>query len=351
MAVVANPQFAELADMGSGTGLKEITPANPIYLLAAVVLAFVAVAALVSAVMLLASRPETTMEQLRYYEQLRGGMDSLPGADDADEAGVRARMLGAVEYVAGKRGMTQFVAEKLERAGLPLRPAEYIAAHLLAVVIGGVLVQVLTKSAMLAFLAVAFATIGPMLWVQTKVEHRRTRFDEQLPELLTLVAGSLRAGWGMQQAVDLVVQEMGDPAASEFRRVQVETRLGLELDESLAAMAERLDSDDFRSVVTAISVQREVGGNLAEVLDQVAASIRDRESMVRQIASLSAEGRISAVILIVLPFVIVAGLLVISPDYILGALASPVFLLMLAFGAVLMAVGALWLRAIARIEY
>jgi tight adherence protein B len=105
-----------------------------------------------------------------------------------------------------------------------------------------------------------------------------------------MMASSLRAGWGIQQSIDLVVQEMADPARSEFRRVQAESRLGLSVEEALEKMANRLDSDDFRWTVTAIAIQREVGGNLAEVLDLVASTMRERAELRRHIHALTSEG-------------------------------------------------------------
>ncbi len=347
--VAENPQFADV-ELLAGTGLSEVRPANPLYLFWAVALAFGAVVLLVVGGVLLIVRPGTALEHLAYYEQLRRRADALPTGEDADDTSVKARMVGAVEYLAGKRGITPYVARRLIQADLPLRPAEYIAAHLLLVVGVGTLLQLVSGSVILSLGSVLLATILPMMWVQFRVDRRRARFEEQLPELLSLVAGSLRAGWGMQQAIDLVVEEMPPPVSTEFKRVQVETRLGLDLEESLRALAERIESDDFRSVVTAVAIQREVGGNLAEVLDIVANTIRERESLRRHVRGLTAEGRMSAVVLVILPFALFLMITLVNPNY-MGQLVAHWFgFALVVFGLVLLAMGVWWLLRVSRIE-
>ena len=157
-----------------------------------------------------------------------------------------------------------------------------------------------------------------------------------------MIAGSLRSGWGIQQAIDLIVDQTQDPAATEFRRVQSETRLGLSLEESLNKMAARLDSVDFAWIVSAIGIQREVGGNLAEVLDIAAAAIRERAELRREVVALTAEGRFSAIILVGLPFVMFGGLLFVGPRYI-GQMTSSIYgLAMLGLAALLLLVGGIW---------
>ena len=139
---------------------------------------------------------------------------------------------------------------------------------------------------------------APIWFLGWAADRRRARFEADLPDIVSLIAGSLRSGWGIQQAIDLIVDETKDPAATEFRRVQSETRLGLSLEESLNKMAARLDSLDFAWIVSAIGIQREVGGNLAEVLDIAAAAIRERAELRREVVALTAEGRFSAIILV-----------------------------------------------------
>ncbi len=297
---------------------------------------------------LIAPAPDI-LQQLRYYDQYRVDL-----ADDtvqqATVQGSRARVMAAVSDIVEARGFTALVRENLERAGLPLRPNEYIYFHLLATMVGGVLVQFAFSNVVLTVTAVLVLVFGPIAFVRVRIDRRRTRFEEQLPDVLGLIAGSLRAGWGVQQALELVVDEIAEPASSEFRRVQAEARFGLPLEQALDRMAERLDSEDFRWTVTAIAIQREVGGNLAEVLDTVARTIRTRAELRRHVKALTAESRFSAVILAILPFFILGALAVVSPAYLSVMLNSVIGLFALGLGAVLLVIGLVWIFRLTKVE-
>ena len=348
VSVVANPRFG---DEASDTGaVLTVAPADVLSLVGAVALIGFSVALLVLGIVLLVVRPRTTLDQMRFYEQLRGGAEGRAGADDATGDGLRQRMVGAVDYVASRRGLTGLARQRLERAGLPLRPAEYIAGHLLFVVIMGVFAQILSGSFPVAVIVVLLATLGPMLALDLQVRSRQAAFEEQLPQILNLIAGSLRAGWGLLQSVDMVVQETMPPASDEFRRVQTEARLGLPVEDALQAMADRVGSEDFAWAVSAIAIQREVGGNLAEVLDVVAATIRDRAALRRHVSALTAEGRISAIILLALPFVEGVFLYAVNPSYMRPMFTEPLGWVILGIGLLLLVVGSIWLVRAMKVE-
>lgn len=348
VSVVANPRFGDaLPDTGE---VLTVAPADVFSLVGAVALIGSSVALLVLGVILLVVRPHTTLDQMRFYEQLRAGGDGLPGAEDATGDGLRQRVVGAVDYVASRRGLTGLARQRLERAGLPLRPAEYIAGHLLFVVSMGVLAQIMSGSFAVAVIVVLLATLGPMLALDLRIHSRQAAFDEQLPQILNLIAGSLRAGWGLLQSLDMVVQETMPPASDEFRRVQTEARLGLPVEDALQAMAERVGSDDFAWAVSAIAIQREVGGNLAEVLDVVAATIRDRAALRRHVSALTAEGRISAIILLALPFVEAVFLYAVNPSYMRPMFTEPLGWVILGIGLLLLVVGSIWLVRAMKVE-
>lgn len=288
-------------------------------------------------------RPGVRLERLEFYDQSResvsGDMqgEGTPGA-------LKGRMMDAVGYVAGRRGFTKLLHDKLEQAGLPLRPVEYMYLHIVLVLASGLALGILTGSILIAIITVLLAVFIPILLLENAIERRTARFEDQLPELLNLVAGSLRAGWGMQQAVGLVVEQMAPPASVEFRRVQTEARLGLSVEEALENMAARLGSEDFKWTVTAINIQREVGGNLAEVLDIVAATMRDRAELKRHIKALTAEGRLSGTILILLPIVELCLLLLVNPRYMSGMFTHPFGWFLAIGGVVLLIAGGIWLR-------
>ena len=164
------------------------------------------------------------------------------------------------------------------------------------------------------------------------------------------MSGSLSAGLSLAQSVDTVVREGTEPIAGEFRRALVEARLGVDIEDGLEAIAERMQSDDFRWVVMAIRIQREVGGNLAELLLSVAATIREREYLRRQVKALSAEGRLSAVILGGLPPVFLLYLTLVRFDYVKPMFTSLLGWVMLGVMAGMMAVGSFWLSKTVKVD-
>ena len=164
----------------------------------------------------------------------------------------------------------------------------------------------------------------PWLYLGFKRSRRLKAFNAQLAGCLQLMAGSLQAGLSLAQALDTVVREGTEPLAGEFRRALVETRLGVPIEDALESIGERMESADFEWTVMAIRIQREVGGNLAELLLNVAATLRERDYLRRQVKSLSAEGRFSAYILLALPPVHHAvHECVTNPDYLQPAVSPP----------------------------
>ena len=222
----------------------------------------------------------------------------------------------AQKALASNKGLESALGARLEAAGMSIKPAEWLLAHA-GLSFGAGLVGFLLSSSNLLFtvILVAIGAVAPLIYLGLKRSHRMKAFNGQLPDTLQLMSGSLSAGLSLAQSVDTVVREGTDPMAAEFKRVLVEARLGVEIEEALNSVAGRMQSDDFRWVVMAIRIQREVGGNLAEVLLQVASTMREREYLRRQVKSLSAEGRLSAVILGGLPPVFFLYLLLLRPTY------------------------------------
>jgi len=173
---------------------------------------------------------------------------------------------------------------------------------------------------------------------------------EQLPDVLSILASSLRAGHSFLQALDQVAGEIKDPSAGEFHRVVSEIRLGRSIDDAMNDMAERVGSEDMRWAVMAVNIQRQVGGNLAEVLDIVATTVRERAYIHRQVRVLSAEGRISIGILSALPFGIFFYLMLVNPEYIGLLFTTNMGRIMLLAGAALMAAGIFVMTRIVRID-
>ena len=182
------------------------------------------------------------------------------------------------------------------------------------------------------------------------LRKRTERMREQLPDVLTIMASSLRAGHSFMQALDTVAREIPQPAATEFQRVVAEIRLGRSTDDALEALSERVGSSDFKWAVLAVNIQREVGGNLAEILDNVADTLRERAQMRRQIRVLTAEGRLSAWVLTLLPLGIAAYMFAVNPEYIGLLFTTRMGLFMVGVAVILLVLGVFWMRKIVDID-
>ena len=236
----------------------------------------------------------------------------------------------------------------LESAAINLRPGEFLV---LAVALGVV------------FALVLFSFMGPVgfiiglvsapllgrLIVESRAESRRKAFGEQLPDLLQMMVSSLRSGYGLPQALDAVANQVADPARAEMQRVLLEVRIGRDPTEAMQSMADRMKSRDFEWVVAAIHINREVGGELAVILENVAETVRERQQLARQVRTLTAEGRLSAYVLTALPFLLAVLLSLTSPGYFDPFKQAPgPFLVVLGIG--LLTVGWLWMRKIIKAQ-
>jgi tight adherence protein B len=260
------------------------------------------------------------------------------------------RATAMAETLVRRGNLEEAFLDRLEAAGLNMRVAEFVLISLGSAFIPPMLVLILTRNLLISMVVVLLGTVGPFLWLAVLASRRRARFDEQLPSTLQLLSGALQAGHSLQQAVDTVVQEAGDPIAGEFHRVLTEARLGRPLEEALEAMAKRTQSLDFEWTVMAIRLQRQVGGNLAEVLSTVSQTIRDRYALKRQIRALSAEGRLSSLILSILPLLLFAALLAFNPLFLRPLFTTQIGIMMMAGAVVLMIFGVFWLKKITEIK-
>jgi len=220
--------------------------------------------------------------------------------------------------------------------------AGMLAGFAFGLVVGQILLAIV--------LALIVPVIGRMVF-SVLAERRRKKFEGQLGETLQMLAGSLRAGYSLPQAIATVAQEGEEPTTSEFTRVTNEVRVGRSLTESLDDVAVRMRNEDFYWVTQAIGINREVGGNLAEVLDSVSATIRGRAEIKRQVASLAADGKLSAIILMLLPFAVSLFLAILSPAYIGRLVSSPMGWIMIASGALMLTIGGFWLSKLINIKF
>jgi tight adherence protein B len=266
---------------------------------------------------------------------------SLPGLGELAE-----RATAAADGALERRGRRASLNTALERAGLELRPGEFLILAGTAVVVALLLGAVLGGPLVGLVLAV-LAGVGAKVFVSVRTSRRCQAFSDQLPDTLQILAGSLRAGYGLVQAVDVVAREAPSPTLEEFRRVVLEHRLGRDLTDALQAMADRLGTEDLHWVVQAVDIHREIGGDLANILDTVAGTIRERGQLQRQVSALTAEGRLSAYVLTALPIVLAVVLQLVNPGY-LEALTHGAGLVLSGAGVVALCIGALWFRKLCK---
>jgi tight adherence protein B len=247
-------------------------------------------------------------------------------------------------------GFSSSLEDRLEQAGFPLKAGEFVVVTVLAFFGGGLLALLLTQPLPVVLVVAAIAGGIPYALLRLALRRRETKLRGQLPDVLTVMASSLRAGHSFLQALDTVAKEINEPAATEFNRVVAEIRLGRPAEDALSSMGDRIGSEDFKWAVLAINIQREVGGNLAEILDTVADTIRERDKIRRDVDTLTTEGRLSAYVLIAMPFVIALYMTLVNPEYIALLFTTGIGIVLTIVASCLMVAGIVWMRKIVDID-
>jgi tight adherence protein B len=286
---------------------------------------------------------------LRVYQRGdRRKRRGIEGGLGATALGRRAAEL--VERMPRSRAYLEGLQLKLDRAGWPLRSNEFVLVQIGGTLAGAILGAVLLQRWWLGLIFLAVGGLAPRALLKHRISKRQATFISQLPDTLQLLSGSLQAGYGFLQGLDTLVKESPAPTSTEFNRVLSEARLGMPVEDALQGMADRMGSEDFRWVVLAINIQRQVGGNLAQLLSTVANTLREREAVRRQIKVLSAEGRLSAAVLVALPFGIAGYISVVNPQFLKSLTGDSLGRMLIVGAFVLMCIGAAWMRKLIKID-
>lgn len=248
------------------------------------------------------------------------------------------------------RGYQDPLQRRIENAGWPLRTSEFVFIHLVAVVVTALVLSAVGLPLLLNVVLVVLVVMIPLVVLDRKARKRRETFEAQVPDTLMMLANSLRAGQGFEQALHVVAAEGPDPTAHEFRRLLAQQRLGVSPEDTLRSLADRMESEAFDWVVMATIIQRQVGGNLAEVYERIADTLRERERLRREVRTLTAEGRLSAGILILLPFGVALFIAIVNMDYVSMLWTTRAGIIMLAGAIALMIVGIMWLTRLVRFD-
>lgn len=260
------------------------------------------------------------------------------------------RLVRRAEEEARRRGVLDAINSAVERAGIPMRSGEAMAAGFIVALFTGMAVGAAAGNVLGGVAAGAGGIILIVVAIQALASRETRKFDEQLPDTLNLLGSSLRAGYSLLQAIEGVAAESAMPTAREFGRAVSDIRLGTSVSAALRSVSARMGSVDFEWATMAIEIQAEVGGNLAEVLQTTGETIVLRNRLRRDVHAMTAEGRISAIVLAILPVGLAAFLWTTNKDYLRPLIDTTEGRVALAVALGLLIAGIAWIRAIVNVE-
>jgi tight adherence protein B len=238
----------------------------------------------------------------------------------------------------------------LQQSGLPIKPEEYIMFRWMSTLLCAGLLYLISGNFFFLFVGVVLGYLVPQWWVKKKKKQRIVKFNDGLPDMISTIIGSLRAGFSFAQALKTVSEEADSPIKEEIEFVLKEMQYGNTLDDALQELKERMPSEDLELMIQAILIQKQVGGNLATVLDTIVQTIRDRNKIQRQIVTLTAQGRLSGIVIGLLPVIVGVLIYFIEPEYISVLFTHPLGLMMLGAGVFSGTLGFYFIRKLTIIE-
>jgi tight adherence protein B len=295
------------------------------------------------------SRQRVLSRRLEYLTQGErprpggGGDKSLLRAADHSRLGPLAGILGGSRQVESS-------ALALERAGIPLRVGEYMTLRVAVAFVLLFVTFLLTRNWLIGLPAVPIGYFLPRWYVSRRRRQRQARINGQLEEMLTLVANSLRSGYGLLQSFEYASRQIAPPLAGELKRMLQEANLGAGAEAAIEALADRIASPDMEMVVTAIAIQRTVGGNLAQTLDNVAYTMRERDRIRGEIKTLTAQQRMTGVIIGALPVFVGVIMFAMNPDYMKPLFTETAGQILLLVAAAMEAAGVFLIRSMMSFE-
>lgn len=266
------------------------------------------------------------------------------------EVSSRTRLTDRMTKRLSRMSFGERLEQQLTAADSNMSVGEFVMIRLAITLWALVIGWLISRQIVAGILLAAFGWILPGMWLSMKKNKRAKAFGEQLPDMLTMLTGSLRAGYGLLYAISVIEKEMPEPIATEFGRVLKETALGYSLSDALDHLVARVQNDDLELIVTAVHIQSEVGGSLADVLDTISKTIRERIQLKGQIRAITSQQKMTGTILTALPFVMGTMLFLISPDYMSGILQPGWPMLMPISAVVMVILGNIAMRQVTRID-
>jgi tight adherence protein B len=238
----------------------------------------------------------------------------------------------------------------LSRAGVHIKPDEFMMIQWMAVALSGGLFYFVSGQLFFLLIGGIAGYFLPFWWLRKKEKERMVIFNNVLPDMISTIVSSLRAGFSFSQALKTVVEESEDPISEELGIVLKEMQYGSSIEEALQQLKERMPSDDLEIMIQAILIQRQVGGNLAVVLETIVQTIRDRNKIQRQVLTLTAQGRLSGLVIGLLPVVLAFIIYLIEPNYITSLFTHPIGIAMVIAGSIMGIIGFILIRKLTMIE-
>jgi len=255
-----------------------------------------------------------------------------------------------VDRLLNRQGWVPFPARERELAGVTMSSGSLVVMIVALYVAVAAVVYIASSVLVLGILIGLLVPVVTKMVLHQRATKRRQAFADQLDESLALMASALRAGHSLVRALDTVSREAASPTAEEFARIVNENRIGRDLVEAMHVTAERMENEDFGWISDAVAIQRDTGGNLNEVLERIAGTIRERNQIKREVHTLSAEGRMSAIILMILPVFVAVGMSIVNPGYMSPLFEGATGIIVLCVAAVMFSIGAVWMRAVVNVK-
>jgi len=289
-----------------------------------------------------------------YRERLKAVLEYDDPRDARKPVSIREILNSLVKSLSSlfaARSFTAQVQSRLVAAGIPLKGEEYITISLGLIILVPLFTYLISANFWLAVIMFILTLILPGIYINIKKARRLQTFEAQLADSVVMMANALRGGFGFQQAMETVVKEMPPPIATEFDWCLREMNLGFSQEEALLHLGERVKSEDLDMVISGIIIQKQVGGNLAQILDNIGDTMRDRARIKKQVRALTAQGKLSGLIIGLLPVALLAIMLVLNPEHVYFLFKDQRGLVMLGAAVVMEIIGAFFINRIIDIEF
>ena len=296
----------------------------------------------------------TRLPEARKRRQLELRLQEVSRPEEAPDQSVVVRQhdgpLPSVEKLIGRTTAGSRLSRLIEQAGVNTSPGALLLASVICAATAAALTYIFVRFPLAYVLTVPLGASLPLLWLLQKRSSRLKKFEEQFPDALDLVSRSLRAGHAFQAAIGMAAEELLAPAGPEFKKVFDQQNFGLPLRDALNALSERVPLLDVKFFVTAVAIQRDTGGNLAEILDNLAHVVRERFKILRQVRVHTAHGRITGLVLLGLPAFLAIALSLINGEHMRPLFTEPMGRMLIMATIIMQLVGFVWIRKVIKIE-